>query len=115
MAGAIVSGAAVVRPMLAQEPAAKGSAFTTAPSEPPGNEVIREAVAGIKNGEHALYLYERIERVEYRKETGDGAPQSVKVSRVVPAGTGIAKIPLGEDGKPSDADAYRDELTKLLN
>jgi len=115
MAGMVFSGLAVVRPVVAQEPAAKGSAFAAASSEPPNTDVMRDAVAGIKNGEHALYLYERIERVEYRKDAKDGAPQSVKVSRVVPAGTGIAKIALGEDGKPSDADAYRDELTKLLN
>lgn len=76
---------------------------------------MKEAVAGIKNSEHALYLYERIERVESRKDANDGTPQSVRVSRVVPAGTGIAKITLGPDGKPTDADAYRAELTKLLN
>lgn len=115
MAGTVFSGLAVVPASLAQEPPAKGSAFTAASSEPANSDVIRDAVTGIKNGEHALYLYERIERVEYRKDASDTSPQSVKVSRVVPAGTGMAKIPLGADGKPGDADAYRDELTKLLN
>jgi hypothetical protein len=33
---------------------------------------------------------------------------------VIPAGTGIAKITLGPDGKPLDAEAYRAELDKLL-
>lgn len=115
MAGTLFSGLAVLHPGLAQEPAAKGSAFTAAASEPTNGDIIRNVVAGVKNGEHALYLYERIERVESRKDAGDAAPQSVKVSRVVPAGTGMAKIPLGADGKPGDADAYRDELTRLLN
>jgi len=94
-------------------------AGTTATAQPGmtvgGNDVMPEVIAGIKNGEHALYLYERIERVESHKDSSDGAAQSVKVSRVVPAGTGMTKIPLGQDGRPTDAEAYRDELNKLLN
>jgi hypothetical protein len=115
MAGTVFSGLAVVRAGGAQNRATKGSAFAAADRAPASGDMIRDVVAGVKNGEHALYLYERIERVEFRKDANDGAPQSVKVSRVVPAGTGIDKIPLGADGKPSDADAYRNELTKLLN
>lgn len=81
----------------------------------PGGEVMGQVISGVQESEKALYLYERIERVESRKEPTDATPQTVRVSRVVPAGTGIAKIPLGTDGKPPDADAYRDELNKLLN
>jgi len=79
------------------------------------DEVLDHVIGGVKQGEHALYLYERVERIESRKDSGDAAPQSVRVSRVVPAGTGIAKIPLGLDGKPADMDGYRAELNKLLN
>jgi hypothetical protein len=96
----------------AQQPSPKGGGASRAPDS---SEVIRDVVSGVKEGEHALYLYERIERVESRREAGDSLPQSVRVSRVVPAGTGMAKIPLGADGHPSDTDAYRNELTKLLN
>ena len=78
------------------------------------HEVLDHVIDGIKDAEHAQYLYERIERVETRKQAGDANPLSVKVSRVIPAGTGIAKITLGLDGKPLDADAYRAELTSLL-
>jgi len=78
------------------------------------HEVLDHVIDGIKHAEHAQYLYERIERVETRKQAGDPHPLSVKVSRVIPAGTGIAKITLGPDGKPLDADAYRAELDKLL-
>lgn len=98
--------------LAAQEPAYQGGGGSTPDSS---NEVMRKAISGAKQAERALYLYERIERVESRKEAGDPVPQSVKVSRVVPAGTGIAKIPLGPDGKPPDADAYRFELNRLLN
>jgi hypothetical protein len=89
-----------------------GGMVTAAPTAP--HELMNRVIDGIKEAEHAQYLYERIERVEIRKQAGDPNPLSVKVSRVVPAGTGTAKIPLGPDGKPTDADAYRAELDKLL-
>lgn len=97
---------------LAQEPAPKGGGA----SAPDANgDVMRQVITGAKEAERALYLYERIEKVESRKDAGDAAPQSVRVSRVVPAGTGIARITLGPDGKPPNAEAYRDDLNKLLN
>ena len=80
----------------------------------PSREVMSHVIDGLKEAERAQYLYERIERVESRKQAGDADPQSVRISRVIPAGTGMAKIPLGLDGKPADADAYRAELDKLL-
>jgi len=80
----------------------------------PSREVMSHVIDGLKEAERAQYLYERIERVETRKQAGDADPQSVRISRVIPAGTGMAKIPLGLDGKPADADAYRAELDKLL-
>src|SRR6266481_1029882 len=83
-------------------------------SAAPSREVMSHVIDGLKEAEHAQYLYERIERVETRKQAGDADPQSVRISRVIPAGTGMAKIPLGLDGKPADADAYRAELDKLL-
>ena len=80
----------------------------------PSREVLGHVIDGLKEAERAQYLYERIERVETRKQAGDADPPSVRISRVIPAGTGMAKIPLGLDGKPADADAYRAELDKLL-
>jgi len=94
-------------------------AFTKTPdfsvSAPaPSSEVLSHVIDGLKEAERAQYLYERIERVETRKQAGDADPLSVRISRVIPAGTGMAKIPLGPDGKPADVDAYRAELDKLL-
>jgi hypothetical protein len=83
-------------------------------SHEPSRELLSHVIDGLKEAERAQYLYERIERVETRRQPMDPDPQSVRVSRVIPAGTGIAKIPLGPDGKPSDADAYRAELDKVL-
>lgn len=88
---------------------------THRPSSALNHEIINRVVEGLKEAEHAQYLYERVERVENRKLSGDPDPQSVRVSRVVPAGTGMAKITLGMDGKPPDMDAYRAELDRLLS
>jgi hypothetical protein len=73
-----------------------------------------KAVAGLKEAEQALYLFERIEKVEERKAAGDGKID-VKVSRVFPAGTGIAHISLGLDSKPTSEASYKEELEKLLS
>lgn len=75
---------------------------------------INETLAGLKKSERAMYLFERIERVEKRADPHDPHPASVKVSLVFPAGTGIAHIPLGLDEKPEDTKAYRADLDKLL-
>src|SRR5438105_10730440 len=94
------------------------NAVTKADGESPASaashEVLNHVIDGIKDAEHAQYFYERIERVETRKQAVDPNPMSVKVSRVIPLGTGIAKITLGPDGKPLDREAYRAELDKLL-
>jgi hypothetical protein len=87
---------------------------TKSAAPPPTRELMVHVVDGLKEAEKAQYLYERIERVETRKLAGDADPLSVKVSRVIPAGTGMAKIPLGPNGKPTDLEAYRAELDKVL-
>jgi hypothetical protein len=70
-------------------------------------------IANQKRDEAALDLYERIERVETRKNISDPAPPSVKIARVIPSGTGMDRIAIGPDGQPADSAAYRAELEKL--
>lgn len=70
-------------------------------------------IAKQKNNEQALDLYERLERVETRKHSSDPAAPSVKTFRVIPSGTGMDRIPVGPDGQPEDAAAYRAELERL--
>ncbi|HXL22166.1 MAG TPA: hypothetical protein VOA78_06865 [Candidatus Dormibacteraeota bacterium] len=77
-------------------------------------EMIDRVVANQRKNEQALDLYERIERVEVRKTGRDALPAGVKISRVIPAGTGTGKIPVGPDGKAADAEAYRAELEKVV-
>jgi hypothetical protein len=78
-----------------------------------GQEVIDRIVANQKKNEQALDVYERIEKVESRKTGSDPQPASVRLSRVIPAGTGMGKVPLGPDGKAADLAAYRAELQKI--
>jgi hypothetical protein len=66
-----------------------------------------------KKSDAAMDVYERLERVEIHKVNGENQSTEVKVSRVVPAGTGAAHLPVGTDGKVADQNAYRAELEKL--
>ena len=78
-----------------------------------GDAVFQRVIANQKKTDDALSLYERIERVETRKSGSDASPPQTKVSRVIPAGTGVAHIPVGPEGKPTDMDTYHSELEKL--
>src|SRR6266851_9248376 len=105
--------AAVVAAAWAQESVSNGGG--TGPSTgTETREIMNRVIDGIKASEHAQNLYERIERVEIRKQSGDAAPMSIRVTRVIPAGTGMAKITVGPDGRPTDTEAYRVELDKLV-
>src|SRR5437879_7586927 len=83
---------------------------TTGPTKP---DLFKRIIANQKKGEAALDLYERIERVETRKNPNDPTPSAVKISRVIPSGTGMVRIALGPDGKPKDSAAYRADLERL--
>ena len=85
---------------------------------PPQTEAEKKALLDLvlvneKKSDEAMSFYERVERVELLKNLGDPQPGDIKVSRVVPAGTGVDHIPIGPDGKPVDTDAYHADLVKL--
>ena len=106
-------GMAAVAAAWAQEsPSNGGGAGPSTGTET--REIMNRVIDGIKASEHAQNFYERIERVEIRKQSGDAAPMSIRVTRVIPAGTGVAKITVGPDGRPTDTEAYRVELDKLV-
>jgi hypothetical protein len=73
--------------------------------------LLERVIANQKKDELAQFTYERIERLEVQKSPG--TKPDIKTTRAVPAGTGIDRIPMGPDGKPVDAVAYRAELEKL--
>jgi hypothetical protein len=70
-------------------------------------------VANQRKNEEAGDIYERIERLEVRKNPGDPVPSSVKIARVIPSGTGMTHLAVGPDGQPVDPAAYRAELAGL--
>jgi hypothetical protein len=74
--------------------------------------MLDRVIADQKKDDEAETIYERIERKEIRKLPA-GTPPEVKISRTIPAGTGIDHIPVGPDGRPTDPAAYRAELEKL--
>ena len=97
---------------------ASGAAQSVAPDSgstvgPARSALFERVIANQKKEEEALDLYERIERVESRKNPGSTAEISAKVSRVIPSGTGMGRIPVGLDGRPTDAAAYRTALEGL--
>ncbi len=105
---------AVLSLALAADAAAQSTAPDSAPAIGPVKpDLFKHIIANQKKGEAALDLYERIERVESRKNSRDSAPVSVKIERVIPSGTGMFRIRVGDDGKPGDSAAYRADLEKL--
>src|ERR1700729_3402650 len=92
---------------------AQEQAFAPAGDKPNDHALFDRVVENQKKSDAAMDLYERLERVEIHKVTGENQSTEVKVSRVVPAGTGAAHLPMGPDGKVSDENAYRAELEKL--
>ncbi len=96
-------------PATPQQPPAANSI-----SDPAERSKFELVVENQKKNDTAIDLFERIERVEVKKPPAE-APPEVKVSRVVPAGTGVAHIAVGPDGLPTDQAAYRAALEKLAS
>lgn len=86
------------------------SSSAIGPAKP---ELFNRVIANQKRAEAALELYERVERIESRKSPSDASPPSIKITRVIPSGTGMVKIPVGPDGTPGDSAAYRSGLENL--
>jgi hypothetical protein len=80
---------------------------------PEPSKLLDRVITNQKEDEAALDLYERLERVETRKNPNDPAPALVKIARVIPSGTGMDKIPVNGDGHAADTDAYRARLESL--
>jgi len=98
----------------AADAAAQSAVPDTTPTIGPAKpELFKRIIANQKKGEAALDLYERIERVETRKNPNDPTPSTVKISRVIPSGTGMVRIALGPDSNPNDSAAYRANLESL--
>jgi hypothetical protein len=75
--------------------------------------MLDRVIANQKKNDEAESIYEHIEKKEIRK--GSTPTPEIRVTRNVPAGTGVDKIALGSDEKPTDINAYRAELEKLVH
>lgn len=95
------------------QPTVDAPLASPAPTEEERHVLLERVIANQKKDDLAQYTYERLERLEVQKGSTGAQPPEVKISRAVPAGTGIDRIPVGPDGKPLDAAAYRAELEKL--
>jgi hypothetical protein len=89
----------------------------TLPDPPsPGTAVASDVFTGVVNNEKQsetlMDEYERTQRIEKRKAASDKTP-TITCWRLFPTGLGVDKIALDADGKPSNIQAYRNELEKL--
>ena len=87
------------------------SSESALPPEP--SRLLDRVIANQKKDEAALEVYERMERLETRRTPNDPDPASVKITRVIPSGTGMDKIPVNADGQPLDPAEYRARLEGL--
>jgi hypothetical protein len=95
------------------QPMADAGPESAAPSEEEMRVLLERVIANQKKDDLAQYTYERLERLEVQKGSSRAQPPEVRITRAVPAGTGIDRIPVGADGTPLDPAAYRAELEKL--
>jgi hypothetical protein len=75
--------------------------------------ILDQVIANQKKNDEGESVYEHVEKKEIRKPPA--TTPEIKVTRNVPAGTGVDKITLGPDEKPTDLNAYRAELEKLVH
>ncbi len=109
LASALAGALLLAAPLKAQQPPAPQDALPEAEK----NSLLARAFANQKKNELALDFFERFERVEIRASSADPQPAQIKTFRAIPAGTGVDRIPVGPDGKPTDPAAFRKELQNL--
>jgi len=97
----------------AQEPPAAAQMPPPPQTEEEKAALLTRVLDNQKKSDAAMSLYERVERIETRKNPADSPTVESKVARVIPAGTGVDRLPIGLDGKPTDPDVYHAELLKV--
>jgi hypothetical protein len=109
-----ISHFAMLSLMLAASAAAQSVVPDSVPTIGPAKPgLFDRVISSQKKNEEVLDVYERIERMEIRKNANDPVPSSIKIARVIPSGTGMDHIAVGPTGQPTDPAAYRAELVKL--
>src|SRR5260370_23812372 len=72
---------------------------SVAPSEEDRRALLERLIANQRNDDLAQYTYERLERLEVQKGPAGARPPEVRISRAVPAGAGIGRISIGDEGQ----------------
>ena len=85
----------------------------TPASSPAPPDAFTRVVGNQKQSETLMDEYERVQRIEKRRTASDPTVTTT-CWRLFPTGVGIDKIPLGADGKPTNAETYHNDLEKLL-
>jgi len=70
-------------------------------------------IAHQHQNDQLLDQYERIEHTWIRASAGDRPATQETLSRILPTGTGIMRLPLSAPGKPANPAAYREQLEYL--
>jgi hypothetical protein len=79
-------------------------------------ELSARVIANQHHNDRMLDQYERIEHTVIRKPgTNPPVIQQETLSRILPTGTGIMRLPLTAPGKPANPAAYRAQLVYLAN
>jgi hypothetical protein len=112
-------------PILVFATLAAASAFGAPPRGVPQDQTLSPAevqdlsarvVANQHHNDQMLDQYERIEHTVIRKPgTNPPVIQQETLSRVLPTGTGIMRLPLAAPGKPVNPATYRAQLIYLAN
>ena len=98
-------------PISPQEASPSSTSSTSDVSTTP-SDLFRLVVTNQKKSEVLLDQFERVQRVEKRKSADDPSLE-IRRLRLFPTGTGVDKLILPDDGKPSNSEAYRNDLEKL--
>ncbi len=83
------------------------------PSPEERRALIDRVIANQHRDDLALEQYERLERIQLRKNEEDTAPVDDKTFRVAPTGTGTVRVQVEENARPIDAELYRKQLRGL--
>ena len=103
--------------VLAALPAVAGPQSAVIQDAPLSPAEVQSLAARIVANQHRddqlLDQYERIEHTWTRKPGANPPVTQETLSRVLPTGTGIMRLPLAAPGKPANPTAYRDQLAYL--
>jgi len=77
------------------------------------NDLFARVIANQKKSEILLDQYERLQRIEKRRTGSDPDPVETRVLRLFPVGTGVDKLLISTDGKPTATDTHRVDLENL--